>query len=228
MMKISRSKVQFFLDCPRCFYLDMVKKIRRPPGYPFSLNNAVDGYLKREFDQYREQGLPHPIQMEQSPGLIPAKNEQLDLWRNSFKGVTYDHEGHDCTYYGGIDDLWVNENGEHVIVDYKATAGPTPIQSLPVWADGYVRQLSFYAYLLEKNGLMMSKTGILLYATASTVLANYQNRLEFEHHLIQVDLDTSWIEPTLDQLQENLKLKEAPPFQANCAFCNFVEKGSKE
>jgi hypothetical protein len=62
----------------------------------------------------------------------------------------------------------------------------------------------------------------------STVIANDQNRLVFEHHLILVELDTSWIYPTFNQLQDNLKLVEAPPFQPNCAFCSFVENGSKE
>ena len=54
MIKISRSKIDLFLECPRCFYLDVVKKIKRPPGFPFNLNNAVDMLLKKEFDRHRE------------------------------------------------------------------------------------------------------------------------------------------------------------------------------
>ena len=50
MIKISRSKIDLFLECPRCFYLDVVKKIKRPPGFPFNLNNAVDMLLKKEFN----------------------------------------------------------------------------------------------------------------------------------------------------------------------------------
>jgi hypothetical protein len=49
--RISRSKVQLFLDCPRCFYLDVRLGIKRPPGFPFSLNSAVDALLKKEFDR---------------------------------------------------------------------------------------------------------------------------------------------------------------------------------
>ena len=40
--KISRSKIDLFLQCPRCFYLDRKLGVARPPGFPFSLNSAVD------------------------------------------------------------------------------------------------------------------------------------------------------------------------------------------
>lgn len=48
--KISRSKIDLFLNCPRCFFMDRVLGISQPPGYPFSLNSAVDHLLKKEFD----------------------------------------------------------------------------------------------------------------------------------------------------------------------------------
>ena len=38
---MSRSKIDLFMECPKCFYLDRRIGIQRPPGYPFSLNNAV-------------------------------------------------------------------------------------------------------------------------------------------------------------------------------------------
>ena len=43
---LSRSKVELFVDCPRCFYLDRRSGIARPPGFPFNLNSAVDALLK--------------------------------------------------------------------------------------------------------------------------------------------------------------------------------------
>ena len=52
---ISRSKIDLFLECPQCFYLDRKLGISRPdiPGY--TLNKAVDYLLKNEFDGLREQ-----------------------------------------------------------------------------------------------------------------------------------------------------------------------------
>ena len=48
--KLSRSKVDFFLNCPRCFYIDRRLGINQPSGFPFNLNSAVDNLLKNEFD----------------------------------------------------------------------------------------------------------------------------------------------------------------------------------
>ncbi len=62
--KISRSKLELFIECPRCFYLDRRLGISRPPGFPFALNSAVDHLLKNEFDSYRNEGKQHPIQVE--------------------------------------------------------------------------------------------------------------------------------------------------------------------
>src|SRR3972149_10504652 len=48
--KLSRSKLELFTECPRCFYLDRKLGVGRPPGFPFALNSAVDALLKKEFD----------------------------------------------------------------------------------------------------------------------------------------------------------------------------------
>ena len=54
---LSRSKVELYKDCPRCFYLDRRLGIARPAGFPFNLNSAVDALLKTEFDRYRKEGV---------------------------------------------------------------------------------------------------------------------------------------------------------------------------
>ena len=45
--RISRSKIDRFIECPRCFYIDRRLGTDRPPGFPFNLNSAVDELLKR-------------------------------------------------------------------------------------------------------------------------------------------------------------------------------------
>lgn len=66
--KLSRSNVDLFLQCPRCFYLDRKLGISHPSGVPFTLNNAVDLLLKKEFDQYRDSKSVHPYIKDQSLG----------------------------------------------------------------------------------------------------------------------------------------------------------------
>ena len=52
LFKLSRSKVESFVQCKRCFYLDRRLGVGQPPGFPFNLNSAVDNLLKNEFDHY--------------------------------------------------------------------------------------------------------------------------------------------------------------------------------
>lgn len=56
LFRLSRSKIDLFINCPRCFYLDRKLGVAQPLGYPFSLNSAVDKLLKKEFDLHRAKG----------------------------------------------------------------------------------------------------------------------------------------------------------------------------
>ena len=67
----SRSRIDNFLECKRCFYLTNKIGIARPPSFPFNLNNAVDELLKNEFDTYREKQEPHPIMVENRIKALP-------------------------------------------------------------------------------------------------------------------------------------------------------------
>ena len=53
--KLSRSRIDNYLNCPRCFYMEERKKIKAPSGPTFTLNNAVDNLYKNEFDLYRKE-----------------------------------------------------------------------------------------------------------------------------------------------------------------------------
>jgi len=120
---LSRSKVDLFIECPRCFYLDRRLGIGRPAGFPFNLNSAVDALLKKEFDAYRQRGEPHPYMRAAGLNAVPHAHPQLDAWRANFQGVRTVHEATRLELFGAIDDLWRDlESGELIVADYKATA----------------------------------------------------------------------------------------------------------
>ena len=52
--ELSRSKIQLFMECPRCFYLDRTEKYRksRPSGPMSYIPTAIDTLLKNDFDKY--------------------------------------------------------------------------------------------------------------------------------------------------------------------------------
>ena len=91
--RLSRSQIDLFMNCPRCFYLDRRLGTARPPGYPFTLNSAVDELLKREFDVHRANGTQHPLQKKYKIDAIPLAHEKIDEWRDALRrGVAYHHE----------------------------------------------------------------------------------------------------------------------------------------
>ena len=62
--KLSRSRIENFCRCKRCFYLEEKLGVSRPSQFPFNLNNAVDELLKIEFDNFRGTEENHPLILE--------------------------------------------------------------------------------------------------------------------------------------------------------------------
>ena len=102
---MSRSKIELFIDCPRCFYLDRKLGVGRPPGFPFALNSAVDTLLKKEFDIHRAQDSVHPLIEKYGVDAKPVAHEDLDIWRENFKGIQFHHNKTNFIITGAIDDL---------------------------------------------------------------------------------------------------------------------------
>src|SRR4051812_36762432 len=89
--KVSRSKIELFMQCPRCFWLDVRLKITRPSSPPFNINKAIDELFKKEFDVYRAKAEPHPLMRDNQIKAIPYQHDDLDKWRHNFTGVVALH-----------------------------------------------------------------------------------------------------------------------------------------
>src|SRR3990172_9911228 len=106
--RLSRSKIDLFVNCPRCFYLDRRLGVAQPPGFPFSLNSAVDKLLKKEFDIHRAAGDAHPLMKEYNIDAVPLAHEKINEWRDSMHaGISYKLPGTNFVITGGVDDIWV-------------------------------------------------------------------------------------------------------------------------
>ena len=40
--KLSRLNIQNYLECPLCFYIENIYGIKKPSGFPLTINMAVD------------------------------------------------------------------------------------------------------------------------------------------------------------------------------------------
>lgn len=227
--RLSRSKIDLFLECPKCFYIDNKLGTARPPGYPFNLNNAVDELLKKEFDVHRANGSKHPLAEAYGVDAVPFAHADVDAWRDALKrGVEVKHKPTGITVRGGIDDVWVKPDGELIVVDYKATSKNERITELnDTWHIGYKRQMEVYQWLFRQNGFKVSDTGYFVYANASKDRAAFDGKLEFEVTLVPYTGDASWVDGTLLELKKCLDSEEAPEAGEGCDYCRYREAAGR-
>lgn len=227
--RLSRSKIDLFTQCPRCFYLDNKLGTARPPGFPFNLNSAVDALLKKEFDIHRLDKTAHPIMEQYGVDAIPFAHADMDVWRENFKGIQYEHEATGFTVSGAVDDVWVNPQGELLVVDYKSTSKDAKIEALDQdWHDGYKRQMEVYQWLLRQKGFSVSSVGYFVYANASKDRKAFDGKLEFEVTLIAHTGDDAWVEPTLLQIKECLESELLPSVGESCDYCTYREYAGRK
>ena len=116
--KISRTKIDLFFKCPKCFYLDRVCGVAQPPGYPFTLNSAVDRLLKKEFDLHRAKHTSHPLMTAYGVDAVPFDDPRMDEWRDSLRrGVTFLHRPTNLIIGGGIDAQAFHLFGSDEVID---------------------------------------------------------------------------------------------------------------
>lgn len=228
--RLSRSKIDLFVECPRCFYLDNKLGTGRPRGPAFTLNVAVDALLKKEFDVHRINGEAHPLMKQYGVDAIPFSHPKMDIWRENFKGLEYSDPETGMTISGAVDDVWVNPQGELIVVDYKATSKDGTIVTLSdsSWEEQYRRQIGVYQWLLRKNGFTVSDTGYFVYANASSDKDAFDAQLEFEITVIPCEGETHWIDEVILNIKSCLESETYPNKGTACEFCEYREAAGKK
>lgn len=220
--RLSRGKIDLFVNCPRCFYLDRRLGVGQPPGYPFSLNTAVDKLLKKEFDIHRAAGSAHPLMEHYKIDAIPYAHDKLEEWQDSLhRGITAKIHGTNVVITGGIDDLWVNPRGELIIVDYKATSKDEEVTLDAEWQEGYKRQMEIYQWLFRQNNFHVSDTGYFVYCNGNTDKEAFDGKLEFDIKIIPYKGDDSWVEKTILEAIDCLKSDTLPESGEDCDYCKY-------
>lgn len=234
--KISRSKIDLFLECPRCFYLNRKLGLERPSMPGWALNSAVDQLLKNEFDLLRKKSESHKLMIKYGIDAVPFNHPDLPVWRDD----TYQHIGawvlHEKTNLkicGIIDDIWINaKNKEVFIVDYKATSTSQEISLDDEYKQGYKKQMEVYQWIFRKMGFKVAKTGYFLFANAGRNRPKFDGKLEFEISIIPYKGDDSWVEPTIFEIKKCLESDKIPPSGEKCEYCAYRklinEEESKE
>lgn len=220
---ISRTGLELFKNCPRCFYYDKRLGHSRPGTLPFTLNSAVDALLKREFDLYRQAGKPHPLMTRAGIDAVPFAHPDLEKWRNNRMGIRFTHAASNFDVYGAVDDVWRNPQGELILVDYKATAKVAEVTALnEPWHDSFKRQIEVYQWLFRRNGFAVSPQAYWVYANGDASAPRFDETLRFRMTMIPYEGKDDWVEPHIMAARECL-MNDTPPDAAHdCKYCDFV------
>lgn len=214
--KLSPSDLTFLWDeCPRCFYLKVVKKFNRP-SMPFpKIFNQIDRLMKDFFYD-----LPTN---EISGELPPGKVAYASKWVNSTP-ISFAHHSASCFIRGIFDTVLQFSDGTFAVVDFKTTR-PSP-DHVPF----YARQLQAYSYALEHAKIdsfslhPITRMGLLcvepfaMQRTASGNLA-YEGQVTW----MECPKDDDSFLAFIDAVLAVLDSPEAPTANESCSFCTYRE-----
>ena len=233
--ELSRSRIENYLKCKACFWLEQLRRVKPPEIPSFTINTTTDILLKRDADAVRgRQTLP----LWAAHGLdhiIPFEHEHLEKWTNSLHYGTNDtyfntvHAESNIKLGGGLDDVFLNTHtGQIHIVDYKSTAqgtrSPIKYEKKPVslndpWKISYKRQMDMYVWVARQKGFDVSDIGYFVYVDAQhkdiAGMLNDDNPavawMQFDTSIIPYTANTNWIEPTLLEIRAFLEQETSCP-----------------
>jgi len=225
--KLSRTRIENFCRCKKCFYLEEKLGISRPASFPFNLNNAVDELLKEEFDSFRGTDKNHPYIVENGLDAKPFDHPEIEDWRTRNKGIGFLDEDTNLYFYGLVDDVWINTKTDQLIlVDYKATSKKGEVSLDAPWQISYKRQLEIYQWLFRKNGFDVQNIGYFVYCNGVKENVMFNNELKFNVKLLPYEGDDSWIDKTVKEIYKVLNSDDIPEPNPNCEYCRYVKKAN--
>ena len=210
MIKLSPSKLNLFLECPLCFWLEVNDVIKRPAGIFPSLPSGMDLALKKYYDRFRG-SLPPELVGKVNGKLLPD-TELIKKFRN---WRTFSFEEQDALMYGAMDECLVD--GEYYIpLDFKTRGFDLKEDSTSY----YQNQLDCYALMLEKNDYKQPGYAYLIYYIPVEV--KEKGEVEFKIQVEKMETDSKRAYKTFKQAIELLK-EEKPKPSSECEYCRYRE-----
>src|SRR3989338_7523512 len=210
-IKLSPSTLNLFLECPRCFWLDKVKGIKRPRGIFPSLPGGMDRVIKAYFDTFRAKDiLPAELNGNDFKGVQLFHDQvRLEKWRNWRTGLEY-HDEDGSIFSGALDDLLVKD-GQYIPFDYKTKGSVTTQEDAVKY---YLNQLDGYALLLHENQMPTAGYGYLLYYSPKSV--SEKGAVTFELQAIKIATDYERARSTFKNAVALLKSSAVPAVNGRC------------
>jgi hypothetical protein len=218
---LSPSALNLYNDCPRCFWLDKNKNIKRPRGIFPSLPGGMDLVIKEYFDKYRKEEQMPPEVEGRVEGRLFSDLQTLEVWRSWRKtNLYYVNDAYNAVLSGALDDCLV-EGEFYIPLDYK-TRG-SELKSDPRLY--YQTQLDCYCLMLESNGYKTKGVAYLLYYWPQEVKEN--GAVLFHVEPIRIETSCKAAEDIVRKAATCLA-EPMPAPSEECEYCNLVKLRQKE
>ncbi len=209
---LSPSSLNLYLECPRCFWFYVKKKISRPETIASTLPRGMDGLIKRHFDKYRKIG-KLPPELEGKVKAKPLSQSILNKWRNWRTGLRYE-EGDICLS-GALDECFI-EDEIYIPVDYKTRGYELKDNTVRY----YQNQLNIYSFLLKSNGFNSGTFAYLVFYVLESL--SDDGMVKFNIQLLKVDTDGEEAYRIFKEAIRLLRYDYPPERNQGCSFCNWV------
>ncbi len=217
--RVSPSSLKLFLECKRCFYLDVVNGMKRPDGIFPSLPSGMDKILKEHFDRFAKKGeLPPEIKGHAHiNGCVLFDDlKLLEDWRSKSKGLQYKDPDSGIILRGCVDNI-IKKADKLIVLDYKTKGYPVKDTDPKYNQD----QMDFYNFLLRKNNYDTEDFAFLLYYYPNKVMRT--GEIIFDTKLVKITTDVENASNILKEAIELLQSTHIPPKDKNCRFCSYKE-----
>lgn len=230
-IKLSPSTLNLFNDCPACFWLDKIKKIKRPRGIFPSLPGGMDRVIKKYFDECRaEEYLPIALSGEVTANLFPNQ-PTLNKWRNwRASSLFYEDQELQVKLSGALDDCLLTEDGCHIPLDYKTRGSRMKESPVEYSKKYYQTQLDCYTLMLEASGFKTNGIAYLVYYWPAEAMADGIFQFHVESVLIETNIESAKeiIKKAVELLNEPVLPGWAKTKATSCEYCNLVKvRGGK-
>ncbi len=211
--KFSPSSLSLLKECPRCFWLQFNKGIKRPEGIFPSLPSGMDRILKTHFDSFRDKGkLPPELQELNGEVKLFDNKELLEEWRNNKKGIKWT-DGKGNLFKGAVDNI-LKKSNKLIVLDYKTRGFPLKEDT----HEHYQNQLDIYNFLLRKNNFETEDYSYLLFYHPDKVNGN--GDVVFNTDLIKMKISIKNAEKIFKDALEVLK-GDIPECAEDCKYCEW-------
>jgi len=204
--KLSPSTLNLMEDCPRCFWLAQVKKIKRPSGPMSSIPIKMDSIIKKYFNKYRELNELPPIIQGQIEGRL-AVDIPITLKHEEENGIIL---------WGRPDDYFELEDNSIVAFDHKTKSkAPESIHS------SYQLQLNVYSYLLKAMGYKTTNKAYLAFYYPDD--CELHNGMCIHCTVIEVKTNPAKAKDLVNRAY-NVLNGPMPKHSENCGYCKWVNE----